>query len=167
MAKDNDDIISVLNDLIETSEDGIKGFHECADNVRNPEAKAFFTDRVRLIERGKVELQNEVRRLGGDPDHRGTAGGAMHRAWIKVKSAVTGKDDDAVLAEAARGEDVAVENYEDALGKDLPPEVRTIIDRQYRGVLENRDRVKLMKEGRSATRSAAMREPDREAPPPM
>jgi len=167
MAKDNDDIISVLNDLIETSEDGIKGFHECADNVRNPEAKAFFTDRVRLIERGKVELQNEVRRLGGDPDHRGTAGGAMHRAWIKVKSAVTGKDDDAILAEAARGEDVAVENYEDALGKDLPPEVRTIIDRQYRGVLENRDRVKLMKEGRSATRSAAMREPDREAPPPM
>ena len=167
MAKDNDDIISVLNDLIETSEDGIKGFHECADNVRNPEAKAFFTDRVRLIERGKVELQNEVRRLGGDPDHRGTAGGAMHRAWIKVKSAVTGKDDDAILAEAVRGEDVAVENYEDALGKDLPPEVRTIIDRQYRGVLENRDRVKLMKEGRSATRSAAMREPDREAPPPM
>ncbi|HEX5409399.1 MAG TPA: PA2169 family four-helix-bundle protein [Gemmatimonadaceae bacterium] len=167
MAKDNDDIISVLNDLIETSEDGIKGFHECADNVRNPEAKAFFTDRVRLIERGKVELQNEVRRLGGDPDHRGTAGGAMHRAWIKVKSAVTGKDDDAILAEAARGEDVAVENYEDALGKNLPPEVRTIIDRQYRGVLENRDRVKLMKEGRSATRSAAMREPDREAPPPM
>jgi len=46
-------------------------------------------------------------------------------------------------------------------------EVRTIIDRQYRGVLENRDRVKLMKDGRSATRSAAMREPDREAPPPM
>ncbi|MGH7633879.1 MAG: PA2169 family four-helix-bundle protein, partial [Gemmatimonadaceae bacterium] len=91
----------------------------------------------------------------------------VHRGWIKVKSAVTGKDDDAILAEAARGEDVAVENYEDALGKDLPPEVRTMIDRQYRGVLENRDRVKLMKEGRSATRSATMREPDREAPPPM
>jgi len=167
MAMDNDDVISVLNNLIETSEDGIKGFHECADHIRNAEAKAFFTDRVRLIERGKVELQNEVRRLGGDPEHRGTAGGAMHRAWVKVKSAVTGKDDEAILAEAVRGEEVAVENYEDALGKDLPPEIRTIIDRQYRGVVENRDRVKRMKDSRSATRSAATRDPDREAPPPM
>lgn len=169
MAMNNDDVISVLNDLIETSEDGIKGFRECAEAVQNGEARAFFNNRVRLIERGKSELQAEVLRLGGDPENRGTARGALHRAWINLKAAVTAKDDAAILTEAVRGEDVAVENYGDALGKDLPPEVRSIVERQYRGVLENRDRVRALRDSASAGRSTAARERevDREAPPPM
>lgn len=34
---DNKHAISVLNDLIETSKDGEKGFHECAEDVKNPQ----------------------------------------------------------------------------------------------------------------------------------
>ncbi|HEX6533914.1 MAG TPA: PA2169 family four-helix-bundle protein [Gemmatimonadaceae bacterium] len=167
MATNTDDIISVLNDLIETSEDGIKGFRQCADAVHNSEARAFFNNRVRLIERGKTELQAEVRRLGGDPEHRGTASGALHRAWLNLRTAISSNDDHAILDEALRGEDVAVKNYEDALAKDLTPEVRAIVDRQYRGVLENRDRVRALRDTIPSGRSATAREIDREAPPPV
>ncbi|HEU4641606.1 MAG TPA: PA2169 family four-helix-bundle protein [Gemmatimonadaceae bacterium] len=168
MAMSNDDVISVLNDLIETSEDGIKGFRECAEHVQNPEAKTFFNNRVALIERGLEELRAEVRRFGGDPEHRGSVGGALHRAWIDLRAAVTSKDDHALLAEAERGEDVAVKNYKDALNKDLPPEVRAMVERQYRGVLENHDRVRALRDTISSTRSATARprEVDRGAPPP-
>jgi uncharacterized protein (TIGR02284 family) len=167
---DRDDVISVLNDLIETSEDGLKVFRTCADGVTNSEAKTFFTDRVRLIERGESELKAEVRRLGGDPENRGTVRGALRRAAINLTSAITGKDEAAVLDQCARAEDAAVENYEEALRKDLPPEVRAIVERQYRGVLENRDRVRMLRGRIGAARPGVAREADREAgreaPPP-
>src|SRR5690242_8968995 len=59
MAMDRDDVISVLNDLIATSEDGVKDFRACADAVKSNEAKTFFNNRVRLIEKGLTELQGE------------------------------------------------------------------------------------------------------------
>lgn len=165
MAMNNKDVISELNDLIETCEDGMKGFRTAADSVKSPEARTFFNDRIRLIERGEQELKDEVRRLGGDPENRGSVGGALHRGWINIKSAVTGKDDAAILTEAERGEDAAVKNYESALKKDLPPNIRQMVQRQYEGVVQNRDRVRTLKnivEGGGGMR----REAERGAPPP-
>jgi uncharacterized protein (TIGR02284 family) len=166
MAMDSDDVISVLNDLIETSEDGVKVFRTCGDAVTNSEAQTFFNDRVRLIERGDAELRAEVRRLGGDPTNRGTVRGALRRAAINLTSAITRKDEAAVLEQCARAVDAAVENYEEALRKDLPPEVRAIVERQYRGVLENRDRVRTLKDRIAAARPGVAREAGRDAPPP-
>ena len=37
----------------------------------------------------------------------GSVAGALHRGWVDVKSMVTGKDEEAVLNEAERGEDHA------------------------------------------------------------
>jgi len=66
----------------------------------------------------------------------------MHRAWINIKSAITGMNEHAVLAECERGEDTGKHTYEEALKQDLPTDVRTIIERQYQGVKENHDRVR-------------------------
>lgn len=166
MAMKRDDVIAVLNDLIETSEDGMKDFHACADAVKGSEAKMFFNDRVRMIERGLKELTEEVRRLGGEPEMHGTARGAMRRGMIDVKSALTGKDDAAVLTECERAEEAAVKKYQDALAKDIPQEVRAIVERQLGGVMENRDRVHMLKDSARTARPGVTRPADREAPPP-
>ena len=166
MAMDKGDVISVLNDLIETSEDGVKDFRACADAVKNSEAKSFFNDRVQLIERGLRELTDEVRRLGGDPEQHGTARGAMRRGLIDVRSALSGKDDGAVLTECARAEEAAVKKYQDVLKQDLPTEVRSIVERQLGGVMENRDRVRMLRDNMSAASPGMARGADREAPPP-
>jgi uncharacterized protein (TIGR02284 family) len=165
MAMNNKDVISVLNDLIETCEDGKKGFRTAADSVRSTEARTFFNDRIRLIERGEQELRDEVRRLGGDPENRGSVSGAMHRGWINLKSAITNQDDEAILTEAERGEDAAVKNYEDALRKDLPPNIRQMIQRQFDGVVQNRDRVRTLRN--IVAGGARGRGAERGAPPPM
>ncbi|MEJ7812269.1 MAG: PA2169 family four-helix-bundle protein [Gemmatimonadaceae bacterium] len=170
MANDNDAVISVLNDLIETSKDGANGFRTAADAVKSAEAKTLFLSRVQLIERAAGELQAEVRRLGGDPERTGSVAATLHRGWIDLKSAVTGKSDAAILTECERGEEVAVKNYEDALKKDLPADVRALVDRQYRGTVQNLERVRAL--GRAAgaasptvaPRPAADR--DRGSPPP-
>jgi uncharacterized protein (TIGR02284 family) len=95
---------------------------------------------------GAKELQGEVLRLGGDPDTQGSISGAVHRGWLNIKSAITGKDAVAVLNECERGEDVAVQSYQDALDQDLPADVRNLVERQYHGVLANHDRVRNLRD---------------------
>jgi uncharacterized protein (TIGR02284 family) len=53
----------------------------------------------------------------------------MRRAWINIKSTITGMNEHAVLAECERGEDTGKHTYEAALKQDLPTDVRTIIER--------------------------------------
>jgi uncharacterized protein (TIGR02284 family) len=166
-----DAAISVLNDLIETSKDGVNGFRAAADAVQSAEAKTVFLSRVQYIERAVVELQDEVRQLGGDPERTGSVAAALHRGWMGLKAAVTGKDDGAIVTECERGEEVAVKNYEDALKKDLPADVRALVERQYRGTVQNLERVRALARTVGAgsptvaPRPAADR--GRGAPPPM
>lgn len=142
--------ISVLNDLIETSKDGEEGFKACAEDVQRPDLKTLFTDRARQCASAAVELQQIVRRLGGDPEEHASFSGAMHRRWVDLKSMVTGKDELAILSECERGEDVAKEHYQDALKKTLPPDIRAVVERQYQGVLHNHDQVKMLRDAERA-----------------
>jgi uncharacterized protein (TIGR02284 family) len=91
---------------------------------------------------GANELQEQVRLLGGDPDKYSSVAGTLHRAWVDIKAVITGKDEQAVLEECERGEDVAKKTYEEALAKGLPDNIRSIVQRQYLGVVENHDRVR-------------------------
>jgi uncharacterized protein (TIGR02284 family) len=144
MANDAKHVISTLNDLIETCKDGANGFREAAGAVTNADAKALFTSRVPAIEQSAAELQGEVRRLGGDAETTGSVAAAVHRRWIDIKAAVTGRDEAAILTECERGEELAVKAYEDALKTDLPAEVRTVVERQYRGAVANLEKVRAL-----------------------
>lgn len=146
----NKESISVLNDLIETSIDGEKGFHTAAEDIKNPEIKAYFLSRSTECKSAVAELQAEVRALGGDPDDSSSATGGLHRLWVELKSAVTGKSDEAVLNEVERGEDHALKAYKDAskkaVEKNLPINITSLIQRQLAGVQANHDKVKALRD---------------------
>jgi len=148
---DNDNVISCLNNLIETCKDGQDGFKTAAEGVERSELKTLFYEYSQQRATFAGELQNEVRRLGGDPEKSGSVAASLHRGWIDIKSAVTGKDDNAVIAECERGEDSAVKNYKDALNdKNLPSDVRSIVERQYAAVQEAHDRVRSLERATGA-----------------
>ena len=138
----NDNAISVLNNLIETCKDGELGFKTAVEGLKNPAIKSKFLEYSR--QRGEMarELQSEVRRLGGDPEKAGSTAGSLHRGWLDIKSAVTGKDDHAIVAEAERGEDVAKSAYEDALKEVLPPSAQTLVQQQAIKVRQAHDAVR-------------------------
>lgn len=142
MANDTKAAVSTLNGLIETCKDGVNGFREAAQAVTNVDAKALFTSRVPAIEGAAAELQAEVRRLGGDPETTGSVAAAVHRGWINLKAAVTGKDEAAIITECVRGEELAAKNYEDALKAELPAEARAVVERQYQGTVANLEKVR-------------------------
>ena len=144
MALDTKEVVSILNDLIETCKDGEDGFRTAAEHVKSADFRSLFSDYSAQRSKFSSELQIEVTRLGGEAQKSGSISAAAHRGWVDIKSAVTGGDDAAILAECERGEDNAKKHYRDALAKDLPTEVRSMVERQARTVQETHDRVRAL-----------------------
>jgi uncharacterized protein (TIGR02284 family) len=147
----NDKTISVLNNLIETCKDGEIGFQTASEGVTHPAMKAAFLEYAQQRARFASDLQNEVRRLGGNPEDSGSMSGSLHRGWLNIKSAVTGKDDHAIAAEAERGEDAAKKAYEDALNETLTPAAREIVERQAAQVRQAHDHVRDLRDRQAVT----------------
>jgi uncharacterized protein (TIGR02284 family) len=142
----NDKAISVLNNLIETCKDGELGFKTAADGLKSAEIKSKFLEYSR--QRGEMvrELQAEVRRLGGDPEKSSSVSGSLHRGWMDIKSAITGRDDHAIVAEAERGEDVAKSAFEEALKTSLPASAQTLVQQQSVRVRQAHDAVRNLRD---------------------
>lgn len=135
------DVIRTLNELIRTSEDGVKGFEQASRKATEPTLKSELYNRAHLCEKAAQDLQALVRSLGGEPLTDGSLPGAAHRGWVAVKAAF-GDSEAAVLEEVERGEDHARAVYLKALAQDLPAPVRTLIEDQYQGVVGNHERIR-------------------------
>jgi uncharacterized protein (TIGR02284 family) len=136
------DVISTLNDLIETSRDGEKGFALAAKDAKDASLVSIFREGEQSCREAVRELQEQVRALGGNPDNSGSVAGAMHRGWLSLKTAATSRDDKAILEECERGEDYAKAAYGAALKTNLPDGVRQIVERQHKGAVANHDRIR-------------------------
>jgi uncharacterized protein (TIGR02284 family) len=138
---------TVLNDLIETLKDGQEGFKQAAESVSNPKLKSLFRDYAEQRSRFATALQSEARRHGEtDPETDSSASGALHRGWINLKSALTGGDEHAILAECERGEDSAVEEYKKALGDGLSPSAQELVSRQFTEIKAAHDRIRSLRD---------------------
>lgn len=135
-------VVGVLNELIETSKDGERGFRKAAEDAHETQLRTLFLDTAQDCAEGARELQDVVQRMGGKPETSGTMAGAMHRGWVDMRSAVAGRSDLAILEECEKGEDVAKKRYTEALQADLPADVHGVIERQYQHVLQNHDRIR-------------------------
>jgi uncharacterized protein (TIGR02284 family) len=145
--KEQKEVISTINNLIETLRDGQEGFKQAAEGVKDPQLKSLFNEYSQQRSRFATELQSEARSLGErEPETSSTAAGSLHRAWINLKSAVTRGDDHAILAECERGEDSAVEQYKKAVDDNLSAQLREIVSRQYAEIKKAHDRIRNLRD---------------------
>ncbi len=144
-----ENITAVLEDLIETLEDGRRGFEQVADHIDGTGHEAMVID-LRELSRQREEFSVELRTIaaqhGVEIQDEGTMTGAMHRGWMSLKDALTGDDPKAVLGAAETGEDHAVSEFDDALDADLPEDVRSVIQRQAQAVRGARNAVKALRD---------------------
>jgi len=141
------EIISTINGLIETLKDGEKGFKEAADAVKDPQLKSLFQEYSQQRHRFATELQAQAQSLGeSKPEKSSSAAGAMHRAWINLKSAVTSGDDKAILSECERGEDSAVHEFKEAVNDGLTGTLKETVSRQFSEIKSAHDRVKHLRD---------------------
>jgi uncharacterized protein (TIGR02284 family) len=139
-------LTSVLNDLVETSKDGDKGFRAAADDTKTAELQAIFLRRSQDCATAAADLQQLVTRLGGKPESTGSIAGAVHRGWVHLKAAASGRADLAILEECELGEDVAKARYRKALEESLPEDVRMVVQQQYEGVVRNHDQIRRLRD---------------------
>jgi uncharacterized protein (TIGR02284 family) len=145
--KEQKEITSTINTLIETLKDGQEGFKQAAEGVKDPQLKSLFNEYSQQRSRFATELQSQAYSLGEPkPETSSSAAGALHRSWINLKSAVTRGDDHAILAECERGEDSAVEQYKKAVDDNLSAQLREMVSRQYAEIKNAHDRIRNLRD---------------------
>ena len=134
--------VTTLNNLIETCRDGQEGFKTAAEGVSNSELKELFYAYSQQRAGFVGELQDEVRRLGGDPEETGSVTASLHRGWMGLRAALTGGDEASVLSECERGEEAAMSNYRAAFNVDLPASIRQMVERQFAEIKEAHNHIR-------------------------
>ena len=142
---------TVLNTLLATLTDSINGYRDSAENIENGRLKELLLDWAEERSRVAEDLRSEVRRLGGDPNDDGSFLGKSHQVFLDLKSAVTGRDDKAIINEVERGEDYLKEKFETALQSDkLIGETRSVVERAWTSVRSGHDRIAEIKHSMDA-----------------
>ncbi len=134
MAEKNEDVISSLNDLIETCKDAERGFRTAAESTRkdmNPELRTLLNAHAQQRARFAAELQNEVLHRGGDPAKSGHVSAGFQRGWMNLNLALSGNTEASIVAECETSEQSAMRNYEAALKTNLPSDLFSIVQDQY------------------------------------
>ena len=138
-------VIDTLNSLIELNRDGQKGFQEAAEKIDAHETKTYCLEQSRVRAHFVGELQTLVHTLGDEPDNTGTVTGALRRGWMDLKAALGGGDH-AILEVVESSEDQAVRDYQKALTKTLPADVRDIVQRQSHSIKQAHDTIHVMRD---------------------
>jgi uncharacterized protein (TIGR02284 family) len=126
---------AVLNHLIESCRDGERGFRLAADLVKNPKLKELFTQMAAQRAAFAKELLPHAQRFGGNPPADSTALGALHRGWMALEGKII-HEDHVIVAEAEQGSGKTLDLYYNAVNGMLAPEVREVVERQFREMKE-------------------------------
>ena len=152
---DRQDEVSTLNTLIATLIDSITGYEDAASNSEAGRFQQLFRERANERQQVVEELRAEVRRLGGNPEDDGSFMGKTHQRFLDLKSAITGRDDQAIINEVEHGEDYLKEKFETALNDgDLSGESRAVVERCYQSVRSGHDQMSRLKHGMEADTQA-------------
>lgn len=154
----NRQTLKALGTLYRIVEAGERGYAVAAANVDNRGLKLLFKSFAQQRANFKTEIFQEMQHLNG-PAHAPGNGlssilAMIHRGRIDIFAALTIGDENeeqVVLKEVMLGESVALRAYENTLKKDLPPEIREVVTRQFEEVRRVVEQVHLMK-GREGKR---------------
>jgi uncharacterized protein (TIGR02284 family) len=138
----NKEMESVLLKVIESLEDGQKGFAEIGEHLKDEQLKRYFLAESLKRANFRGELENELHRAGmADVKEGGSVSGAVHRAWGELKAKLGGGDH-TLLVTAEQGEDEAKKAYKDALEQELPLPIRQLLSEQQAHVMTSHDYVR-------------------------
>jgi uncharacterized protein (TIGR02284 family) len=150
--KANQDALAIVQDLIQLVIDSEKGFREASDVVKDVALQAIFEQFADVRGRLANELQSEVQMIGERPRREGTWLAGMHRAWIEIRSAISGGDGGTILSEAKKGEDYIMHAYEEALQVTAGTELNAVVASQYPTIKQAHDEIRNMRDAYLASR---------------
>ena len=148
---DKNDEISTLNTLTATLIDSVNGYRDAAENTQSSRFQQMFRQWADERSRAAEQLRAEIRRLGGEPREEGSFMGKTHQRFLDLNSAITGRDDKAIINEVERGEDYLKDKFQTALSdNEWSPEARRTVEQVYQSVRQGHDQVSQLKHSMQA-----------------
>jgi uncharacterized protein (TIGR02284 family) len=117
---ENQEEVSVLNDLLHITNDRIQGFAKVEGKIweKYPDVKKDYD---RIITQSKImknELIDLIKENGGEASDSASVAGTLHRTWIDIKNSFTiGNIEESTLENVIFGENAAVDAYQNAIDK--------------------------------------------------
>lgn len=139
--------IDALNKLIEINNDRIEGYEKASANTEEKELQKLFSEFRQTSKNLLRELISEIDKLGGKVSEGTKTSGKFFRAWMDVKSALTGKDRKAILNSCEYGEEQADETYQEILDEQsehLSAQQLSMIKAQHKLLKADHNTIKLM-----------------------
>jgi uncharacterized protein (TIGR02284 family) len=144
--KSDNELISVLNDLIKINHDRTEGYQKAIEQLKptDIDLTTMFNNMANASTENANALAAEVRNQGGEPASDTTQSGKIYRIWMDIKSGVTARDRKSILSLCEFGEDAALKAYKLALESDvnLPSDVQQLILDQKASLQNAHDIVK-------------------------
>jgi len=138
-----------VNELIIINNDRYEGYQTAAEETDDSDLKSLFS-KCSIQSKGFAE---ELRKLVPSSEEapkrdETKLSGKFYRAWMDVKSALTGKNRKTILSSCEFGEDTALKTYKDVLdnSEDLSGELLTVITRQQNELQQSHDQIKSMRD---------------------
>lgn len=144
------EISSVLKDLVQINVDRYNGCQKAMEDVHDSDLKDMF----RRMGQQSLNFKNELEGYGSSDVHVPTdetsTASKLHRTWIDIKSAITGKDRHSVLAAAETGEDTILKTYNEALQdtSGMPTDLMQVVQRQRSELQQSHNMVKALRDAR-------------------
>jgi uncharacterized protein (TIGR02284 family) len=138
---------AVSKDLLETLEDGAEGYTKGAEKLSGDghnDVAATFRTFAGQRRQFSSELRTMAKQYGDEIHESGSLAASLHRGWMGLKDALSGSSAKAILDSAEQGEDHAVKAYDEALRKEISPELRTVVERQYADIKTAHDTVRAL-----------------------
>jgi uncharacterized protein (TIGR02284 family) len=107
--------VEALNTLIEINLSRAIAYKTAYTKTEDYELQALFTRLQDNSEKCKAKLVSEVRLLGATPTETTGITGRFHPAWMDIRAALIGKNQNAILQQCEYGEDIVVATYKNVL----------------------------------------------------
>jgi uncharacterized protein (TIGR02284 family) len=145
----NEEIVDDLNDLVKINNDRIQGYEKAIEDTEDADLDSLFRQNIVQSQKFRSQLAEHIVRIDGLAVSDATTSdisSKIHRAWIDIKAAVTGKDRATVLSSVEFGENAAVDAYQDAIEKDhIPAYIKEDLQMQLSELKSTADKMNALK----------------------
>ena len=130
------DTASNLKSLIQTTIDSAEGYQRASETANSPQLKSILCEQSEKRRQLVTELNQELVRIGGEAQDRGSTSGSLHHVWTRMTEAF--KDGDEGASERVEeGEDYIEKKFREALeDKNWDPRTREVLERAHSQIKE-------------------------------
>ena len=108
--------------------------------MNDPNLQRFFKTYAEQRYRFGHDIKGQLKASNQFISKGGSAAAALHRMWLDTKALFASSTDEAIIQECIRGEEYAIEEYEEALeqAEEMAPSVKVMIEKQLNSIKEAR-----------------------------